>query len=458
MRRLPKFIKPIVLFVLAILILFPSFYKNQWHILDQESLQTNQLLSDHYIMGRLLKSHRDGVFSAGGLVGFVEVLPDPSRLVHRTYPYQLDYFVTNQDFVNYLPYESQIGGQGMLFSILDEIIPKSPQATLRLFYLGTSFLSAVLLTLLILWFYQEFGFSVALLVLVTTAFSQWLIDFGKSLFWSFWAFYLPLVTVAYYLKFKKLPVTRKKLIWFGILIFVVVFIKFLFNGYEFNTTAAVMMAVPIVYYCILERVNWRQLANISLTAILSTLLAVLVSFVILCIQIGSVEGSFSKGIDHIIFSFQKRTYADPQTLPSQYSNSLKASPISVLFTYLDGVYVDLNNFFSAPNKFVSESLYKIKYWYLIVLFAIASVFLYFSRKRPFYKERINLVLVCATWFSILAPLSWYIIFKSHAYIHKFDTIVWQMPFTFLGFAVCGLAFKNILLDLNHRARQIIYRA
>ncbi|HMD88204.1 MAG TPA: hypothetical protein VKF38_03490, partial [Anaerolineaceae bacterium] len=117
----------------------------------------------------------------------------------------------------------------------------------------------------------------------------------------------------------------------------------------------------------------------------------------------------------------------------------------------------LNHFLPASNPFVSKVIYKIKYWYLIFLFAIGSVFLYFSRKRTFYKERVNLVLVCTTWFSILAPLSWYIIYKSHAYLHIMDTIVWQMPFTLFGFAVCGLVFKNVLLDLKHWVTRIFNR-
>ena len=38
-------------------------------------------------------------------------------------------------------------------------------------------------------------------------------------------------------------------------------------------------------------------------------------------------------------------------------------------------------------------------------------------------------LVLATWFSILAPFSWYIIFKAHSFIHMhMNFIVWQMPF------------------------------
>jgi hypothetical protein len=359
------------------------------------------------------------------------------------------------DFDNFDTYRSQIGEQGMFYSILDETLQRSPQRKLRLFYEGSSLLSAILLALIILWFYQEFGLTVAVFVLVSTVFSQWLVDFGKSLFWSLWAFYLPMVALSFYLKWKKLPVNRRQFVWFGILIFVVVFIKCLFNGYEYNTTSAVMMTVPIAFYCILERVNLRRLIGISFTAILCTILAVLANFVILCFQIGSLGGGFSKGIEHIVYAFEYRTYADPEDFPSSVTSSLKASPVSVITTYVNAVYEDLNNILPAPNTFASEDSYKIKYWYLIVLFAIGPVYLYFSRKRSFYKDKAILILVYTTWFSILAPLFWYIIFKSHAYIHTGDAIVWQMPFTLFGFAVCGLAFRSAVLELNHLFRRIV---
>jgi hypothetical protein len=43
-----------------------------------------------------------------------------------------------------------------------------------------------------------------------------------------------------------------------------------------------------------------------------------------------------------------------------------------------------------------------------------------------------------TWFSLLAPLSWFVIFKGHSFIHThMNAITWHMPFMFLGFALVG---------------------
>ena len=87
----------------------------------------------------------------------------------------------------------------MLFSILDGVIPLSPREKLRLFHAFTSLLSALSIAAIVLWFYREFGISIASVVLGSAVFSQWLVVFGRNLWWSMWAFYLPMVVVMHYL-------------------------------------------------------------------------------------------------------------------------------------------------------------------------------------------------------------------------------------------------------------------
>jgi hypothetical protein len=54
-------------------------------------------------------------------------------------------------------------------------------------------------------------------------------------------------------------------------------------------------------------------------------------------------------------------------------------------------------------------------------------------------------LIGATWFAILAPLSWFVIFKAHSYIHThMNAITWHMPFTLFGFALTGFVISNIM--------------
>ena len=158
-------------------------------------------------------------------------------------------------------------------------------------------------------------------------------------------------------------------------------------------------------------------------------------------QIGAVKGGFMEGIAHVIWSFGKRTYGEAGDYPAVYAASLEAGTIGVVITYMNGIFFDLNNYLSQANSFVSNFLLKVRYVYLIVLFMAMSVLLFLrSKKITAERRQQNIALIWTTWFSILAPLSWYIIFKAHSYIHThMSFLLWQMPFTFFGFAVFGAA-------------------
>ena len=435
-----------VLFIctLSILLLFFGFFSNWWQVADQQWFVNHQRDMESHIVGRMVKSRQDGVFSDGGLTGFgsLEATP-PSPLRHSDKPFSLQYkaYINGLTFGAYTTYNSQIGGQGMLFSIADNLILLSPQEKLRLFHAFTSLLSALSLTAIILWFYLEFGLSIALFVLASAVFSQWLVVFGRNLWWSMWAFYLPMVVVMHYLKRDSASASSQS-IMFGILVFITVFIKCLFNGYEYITTTLVMMMVPFVYFSILDKLNFRRFLRGLLTAAFSSCLAILLSFSILCFQIASVKGNLLDGVNHIVYSLQKRTHG--------VASRVESSTTAVVVKYLKGTFFDANNYLSSSNPLVSRRLFKVRYLYLIFLFLIMSGFLYFRRNRYVSEKEGQscLALIFATWFSILAPLSWFIVFEAHSYRHThMNYIVWQMPFTFFGFAVCGLVVKSMLSDL-----------
>ena len=160
------------------------------------------------------------------------------------------------------------------------------------------------------------------------------------------------------------------------------------------------------------------------------------------------------GVAHIIWSFGKRTYGEAEDFPPVYAASLNASTLSVVITYMNGIFFDFNNYLSIENAFISNLLLKIRYYYLIVLFIAMSALLLW---RSHAEQRHHYIaLICATWFSILAPLSWHIIFKAHSYIHThMSFLLWQMPFTLFGFAVFGSAIIASLKSERKRSYPFI---
>ena len=430
--------RKIAIWALSILLLFFGFFSNTWRVAEQNWFDTHQKDTESHIMGRMVKSRQDGIFSAGGLNGWgtakstdAEWIPPPERTPQYTA------YLHNLTFEKFSTYNSQPGGQGMIFSLLDRFIPFSPQIKLRLFYVLTALLSAIALTTIIGWLYEEFGGWVAIFVIISAVLSQWLTVFGKNLWWSLWAFYLPMIVVMYFLKRYRERLDQQ-LIRFGIVIFIAVSIKCFINGFEYITTTLVMMMVPFVYYVILDKWSRRQFVKWTLAAGLGSGVAIFLSLIMLCFQIGAAKDGFMDGVEHVIWSFGKRTYGEAADFPPVYAASLNAGTLSVVMTYMNGVFFDFNNYLSVTNEFISNAVLKIRYYYLIVLcIAMSALLLWRSHadRRHHY-----IALICATWFSILAPLSWFVIFKAHSYIHThMSFLLWQMPFTLFGFAVFGAA-------------------
>jgi hypothetical protein len=239
---------------------------------------------------------------------------------------------------------------------------------------------------------------------------------------------------------------------FGAVVFAAVLVKCCFNGYEYITTALVMMAVPFVYVCVRERTGVRLFLKGMAAAVAASILAIVGSMAILCLQISTVEGGLLQGVDHIVFSFFVRTYANPQDYPA-YAASLAANPIDVTASYFRGIYLDLDHYFRVPSDFITNFFLQTRYLYLVVLFAACAALLLLGlRKSAATARQRALALAAATGFALLAPLSWFIIFKAHSFIHTFmNNIVWQMPFTIYGFALCGFLLQTAVFSKRKTA-------
>jgi len=448
-------VKNLFICSLSTLVLFSGFFFNSCQVANQRWFVDQPKYVDSHIAGRLMKSHQDGVFSAGGLIGFgsssQSSLTDPDEVAS----FQYYAYINDLRFDAYWPYQSQIGAQGTLFSLLDTVVPLPPLLKLEFFYAFTSVLSALALALVIMWFDLEFGFTVALVVLVSTFFSQWLTAFGRSLYWSMWGFYLPMLAVMYFLR-RDIAPTRHHFVQFGILVFIALFAKFLVNGYEYITTTLIMTMVPFAYYSILHSWTFRRILMGVFAATVGSLLAILLSVGVLCFQVASIKGNLLDGVTHIVYSMQKRTHAaDARGFPMAVRSSLESNVGDVVWTYFKGTYLDLNNYVSSSSIVVSERLFKIRYLYLIVLFFVMTLLVLRRRSGnvSLTQRQGAAALTVATWISILAPTSWYVVFKAHSHMHDgYNFIVWQMPFTIFGFAVCGLAARNALLDFIDRTR------
>jgi len=440
---------------LSTLLLFWDFYANGFGVADHQWFNNHQRDMESHVVGRMVKSRQDGFFSAGGFLGLGALNDVPPTWSRQSFDDQYLAFTDDHTFGGtYRPYKSLTGGQGLLFGVLDYVIPIASGTKLDLFHMVASLLSALTLAAVALWFFQEFGTCVGVFALASILFSQWLVVFGRNLYWSLWSFYLPMLAVMYLFRNDR-SFERRHLIKFSPLVFVCVSVKLLSSGFEYVTTALVMMMVPISYYFLLDGSDIRKFVKAAFTIVISSSLAVVFAFGILCLQIASLEGRPRAGVDYVIDAFKRRTYPAPEQFGKERGGRLESRPhpIRVVLKFVigenrggaRGTFFDLNNYLTIPSWTVSEFLFKVRYLYLLILFLLVSiVILWRSRGFSGACRRKNIALISTTWVSIAAPLSWFYIFNQHSYRHThMNFIVWQMPFTIFGFALCGLAVRRI---------------
>jgi Na+/H+-translocating membrane pyrophosphatase len=165
----------------------------------------------------------------------------------------------------------------------------------------------------------------------------------------------------------------------------------------------------------------------------------LLNAILFSYQLSTLKGSFFYGLKYMLYCFLKRSHGNSSDFPEGFKASLESNVFDVLRTYLNAHGISIGRQSFHFNT-------------IIIIFIIFSLISIFSKKisPTNYKYRSkNIALIITTWVSILAPLSWFIVFQAHSYIHTtFDEIVWYMPFTLFGTALIGSVSSALVKDIN----------
>ena len=458
MSRVYNFLKrykKTLFFIACLLSLFLGFYSNFFKISPKDKFDVFEIYSESLVVGRLNMSRQDGIFSNGGLTGWVTDLPkdkDSFYYKHlkatnkssKTIFYQYEVYNNNIEFDNKSCefYYSQTGGQAFVFSLIDTFRSKTNRS-LELFWIITAILSAVIFSLFLLWIRKTFNTLTAVFVIVFIIFSVWIIWFGKNLWWSLWSFYIPFLSILYFFKHKLAsnePILVKQLFAVSLLSF---FIKCFFTGFEYITTTCIMGFMPLIFYWVYQSWNFKKGLKLALSIIIGSISGVFLALCLLVFQISKIKGSVVAGFDYIFSTLSRRTSGNVSGVEDIFKDSIKATTSEVLEKYFNGFAFDFNVFVDTNWK----SLLIIDFGELILIFMLFSVVLFYMPKHKdfFITRRLVNALLVTKWLSILAPLSWFIIFKAHSYIHThMNFIVWYMPFALFGFITIGLVSSYFL--------------
>lgn len=428
LKKMSKSRKQYVFCVICFTVLFLGFYCNFWGSARDESFGFRSFdeYSECLAIGRIARSDKEGAFSHGALPGVnydVSVVPANADIWFEVYLDQRDDYVTDNIPDSYVVYKSQTGGQFIIYGILQQVLPFDNTTKLQIYHCINAILSALCFTLLLGWVFRNFGLITGIITLLFITMSSWLTFFGNSLWWGLWASYIPFITMLLVMEYSH---RTKKLSSGRILfyLFLSVFAKCVFNGYEFISTVLVSTMCPIIFYSFLEKQKLRSFISYFIKASITAIVAVLAQMMILITQIRAVSGSFAAGIEYIVTSYTRRSFsADDDFAHYPYSFIFKK--------YLKGDIFQWD--------FLSRDSHAFYFAYFILLIIVLGVVVYcISKNQDQYRKRFNQALLLTTLVSSIAPISWFIVFKQHSANHfHLDYIVWYMPFLLLGFVIVG---------------------
>jgi hypothetical protein len=419
-------------FIVSLLLLLPNFYRNRWSAVDADYYANWQNRYDRLIVARLVKTRQNGFFSAGGLLG----LGDASAIVYesRTTRHQFNTYFHNGEFKSYYVYKSNPGVQAIAYGVFDEAFSFSGEQKLKILRAGTALLTAMVFGLMISFLAAEFGLLAGLLTLVFSIVAMWIVLPGGSIFWDSWAFYAPFLAGTYVLA--NAPMDREyRARKIHTILYLTMLIKVLFSGFDLTTTVLVMATVPFTYYAIHQHWDRKTFLVRMVKVGLVLLAATVTGLIVLAIQIIASAGSVAYAYTYLLNRFTSHTGGD-------YEYFDQALPVRKI-----GVMEVLPKYLLMPAIDLPQFGIHILYWQLIVVFA--GFTLIFMLKHKLQRDHLqmppkSIALLASTWYSILAPLSWYILFRPHSFIHTHvNTMGWQMPFTLLGFALCGFVITDL---------------
>jgi len=429
----PRLRLQILLSVLAFSTLFVGFSSNLWKASDADLFQGAGLF-EGAVVGRLIISEREGITSYGGLPGWA--IPT-DREAYEADPRQSQYntYLKGLDIVRFVPYYSQIGGQAIFFSLLDVISPLDKSLNIQVFKVMTSAFFALVMTLFVVWIAVEFGYFTSLVTLASVILSPCLTAYGRNLWFIPAAFFLPMIAII--LMFHLGREERWQLGVIDIFVFLAVLAKLVLNGFEFISASLLMMFVPLAYFGIARKIEWRRLLKHVVTWSISATLAVVVVLAVLSVQHALVTGSARSSIDHLVKSFEKRTMSTKYNsrFSPEINEGLQAELLTVVKIYWKKDVISREWMSHIP---VIWRFQRIVYGTAVKIFLLCSLFTLISAKylgkfRDDKESTKDLALNVAFLVSFIPTFSWYVLFKAHAHMHlDLDTLAWHMPLMLFG--------------------------
>ena len=443
-----KQIKNRILFFLFFIVLIISFQTNYFKAASVEFFEGHQIDSESLVLGGIVKAKNKDHSLIGRFfeLGRFSVLGQHDNHIDEYWAmvaHQYDLYENNlTPTSNFNTYLSSFGLQVYFYTFVDDclIFIGIAEAENRL-YLSRLLTSTILAFLTVLFVYfvkQRFGLISSVTTIFLITISQWFVVFANDLYWMFFLIVFPFIFVVIFLQFKCFFTRRFFFLYF--FVFSAILIKSL-AGYEYISTILISIVTPLIFFAIMDNWHVRTFINRFLLVGFSGLLGFSTAFFTHMIKLSHILGDLSNGFNEIWTRVLVRTYGNPDIFEEIYRHSLESNILDVFLIYLSGKAFDLESLFGFFGRSITFSDL------ILALFSLTIVGLILTKifKDLFRFRKLNLATSLMLWFSITAPMSWYILAKAHSAAHPhMNHVLWYIPFLLIGFVYSGFIFSLVI--------------
>lgn len=341
----------------------------------------------------------------------------------------INYDVVDKNNFNYSNYFSQYGLQGKIYSYLFNNL----DFKVKTIYKINCLLLSIVIVFLAYLSKKIFNLKFAIIFFISFCFSPWVISFARNLYWIEFSWFLPAIFIwsAYLTKLNKI-----KIICFTAFVTSALFKSLC--GYEYLSSILLFASAPYIYKCFncAKDLLLKQFCKIALIGILGTIgfiIAVIIHSYLLS------NGDVLKGMK-IIWEQEvlRRTYGDPNSFPEELAASLMSSVWSVIYTYI----VNWKTNLLFCDKYVILGLNECSFCILLCFITFMFVYTIIYKKYRLFKKDFAIFITF-----LLPALSWFILAKSHSYVHvHMNYVLWYMGaiaslvYCLIKF-LCAISFK-----------------
>jgi hypothetical protein len=425
--------------ILILLLVFQYFfYSNRSFQTDSESLALSNIVAA-----------RDGLSLEGRQYGLFFIYPDdnmgPTAADNNRNSFSF-YMNENHEVYNYKTreYHSQVGLQGWVWYFSAKIL--KPFVGNRLLYhhifrLICCFMAAGVFFLICKEINRKYNKLLAICFYVTFLFSPWIINFARNLYWVEFTWFIPMLLGLVFLNnFKNRKVMLFRNFGFQIttalypLFFIAIFVKCL-CGYEYITVIMMSSIMFLVAECFVTEREQRvflikSILTIGIISVLGFIAALLIHSYI------RGNSNIMEGLSLIYKQdvLRRTLGGSPSEFPDAYKASLQASILSVMIRYI----------FLFP---VPVFLFTTFIPFFVFLFLPIPI-LVFNRKSNIGNFVLPLYII-----SFLTCTSWFILGKSHSFIHiHMNYVLWYFGFVQISLYIILKAIRRgYIWDIITRA-------